>query len=188
MSIENARSNLEVEAGKDFDAILAEAQSAWEEKLSLIKIQGGTEREKTIFYTGLYRVFQMPTLFNDANGEYLGFDRQVHRVSDFRYFTDLSLWDTFRTVHPLYTLLAPKDQRDMLVSLVKMLEQGGWLPRWPSGNGYSNSIPVLSTAHRAGEVRRAFQAAAPDLPGSPRPIHERLCRGQRAAVAVGCAV
>ena len=106
----------------------------------MIKIQGGTERQRTIFYTALYRVFQMPTVFNDANGDYLGFDRQVHQAADFRYFTDLSLWDTFRTVHPLYTLIAPKDQRDMLVSLMKMLEQGGWLPRWPSGHGYSNSM------------------------------------------------
>ncbi|MEI2724036.1 MAG: glycoside hydrolase family 92 protein [Verrucomicrobiota bacterium] len=141
MSIENARANLETEAGaKDFDTVLAEAQRAWEAKLSLIKIQGGTEKQRTIFYTALYRVFQMPTVFNDANGDYLGFDRKVHHAAGFQYFTDLSLWDTFRTVHPLYTLIAPKDQRDMVVSLVKMLEQGGWLPRWPSGHGYSNSM------------------------------------------------
>ena len=64
MSIENARANLEAEAGaKDFDEVLAEAQRAWEDKLSLIKIQGGTEKQKTIFYTALYRVFQMPTRF-----------------------------------------------------------------------------------------------------------------------------
>lgn len=141
VSIENARANLQAEAAsKDFDHILAEAQQAWEERLSLIKIQGGTEKQKTIFYTALYRVFQMPTVFNDANGEYLGFDKKVHQISGFQYFTDLSIWDTFRTVHPLYTLIAPKDQRDMVVSLVKMLEQGGWLPRWPSGCGYSNSM------------------------------------------------
>ncbi|MCC6822245.1 MAG: GH92 family glycosyl hydrolase, partial [Verrucomicrobia subdivision 3 bacterium] len=141
VSIENARANLETEAGaKDFDTVLAEAQRAWEAKLSLIKIQGGTEKQRTIFYTALYRVFQMPTVFNDANGDYLGFDRKVHHAAGFQYFTDLSLWDTFRTVHPLYTLIAPKDQRDMVVSLVKMLEQGGWLPRWPSGHGYSNSM------------------------------------------------
>ena len=58
------------------------------------------------------------TVFNDANGEYLGFDQKVHQATDFQYFTDLSLWDTFRTVHPLYTLIAPKDQRDMVVSLI----------------------------------------------------------------------
>ncbi len=169
VSIENARANLEAEAdGKDFDQVLAEAQQAWEDKLSLIKTQGGTEKQKTIFYTALYRVFQMPTVFNDANGRYLGFDRKVHQAEGFQYFTDLSLWDTFRTVHPLYTLIAPKDQRDMVVSLIKMLEQGGWLPRWPSGHGYSNSMLgtpadiVIAETYLKGirdfDVEKAYQA------------------------------
>ncbi len=99
VSIKNARANLEAEAGnKQFDEILALAWSAWEEKLSLIKIDGATKAQRTIFYTALYRSFQMPTVFNDVNGEYFGFDKQVHQASGFRYFTDLSLWDTFRTI------------------------------------------------------------------------------------------
>jgi predicted alpha-1,2-mannosidase len=141
VSLANARANLDSEAGdKNFDVIVREAQQAWEQKLSLVKVQGGTEAEKRIFYTALYRVFQMPTLFNDQNGQYLGFDRQIHTAAGHRYFTDMSIWDTFRTVHPLYTLIAPVEQREFLVSLVKMAEQGGWLPRWPSGHGYSNSM------------------------------------------------
>ena len=182
VSVENARANLEAEAGaKDFDQILAEAQGAWEAKLALIKLQGGTEQQKTILYTALFRVFQMPTVFNDANGEYLGFDRKVHPATGFQYFTDLSIWDTFRTVHPLFTLIAPKDQRDMVVSLVKMLEQGGWLPRWPSGHGYSNSMLgtpadiVIADTYLKGirdfDVEEAYQAMrrtalAPTPPGS----------------------
>lgn len=169
VSIANARANLEAEAAaKSFDQVLAEAQQEWEERLSLVKIQGGTEKQRTILYTALYRVFQMPTLFNDVSGDYLGFDRQVHKADGFQYFTDLSLWDTFRTTHPLYTLLAPKDQRDMVVSLVKMLEQGGWLPRWPSGHGYSNSMLgtpadiVIAEAYLKGirdfDVAKAYQA------------------------------
>lgn len=169
VSIENARQNLLIEAKEaDFDKILARAAAAWEEKLALVDIQGGTEKQKTIFYTSLYRIFQMPTIFNDANGEYMGFDKKVHRISDFQYFTDLSLWDTFRRVHPLYTLIAPKDQRDMMVSLVKMLEQGGWLPRWPSGHGYTNSMlgtpadVVIADSYLKGirdfDVERAYQA------------------------------
>jgi predicted alpha-1,2-mannosidase len=182
VSIENARANLQAETGaKEFDDVLAEAQRAWEDKLSLVRVQGGTEKQRTIFYTALYRVFQMPTVFNDANGEYLGFDRKVHQTSDFQYFTDLSIWDTFRTVHPLYTLIAPKDQRDIVVSLVKMLEQGGWLPRWPSGHGYSNSMLgtpadiVIADTYLKGirnfDVERAYQAMrrtalAPTPPGA----------------------
>jgi predicted alpha-1,2-mannosidase len=169
VSIENARTNLQVEASaKNFDQILTEAQRAWEERLSLVRVEGGNAEQKQIFYTALFRVFQMPTVFNDANGDYLGFDRQVHKASDFQYFTDLSLWDTFRTVHPLYTLIAPRDQRDMLVSLVKMREQGGWLPRWPSGHGYSNSMLgtpadiVIGDSYLKGirdfDVAKAYQA------------------------------
>ena len=147
---------------------MAEAQRAWEERLGSIRIEGGTEEQKEVFYTALFRTFQMPTVFNDANGDYVGFDRQVHKASGFHYFTDLSLWDTFRTTHPLYTLIAPKDQRDMLISLVKMLEQGGWLPRWPSGHGYSNSMLgtpadiVIADSYLKGirdfEVAKAYQA------------------------------
>ena len=140
ISVENARANLESEATGSFDLLAAHAQEKWEERLSLVRLEGGSESQKRIFYTALYRVFQMPTIFNDANGEYLGFDGKLHPAAGFQYYTDLSLWDTFRTVHPLYTLLAPKDQRDMMVSLTKMLEQGGWLPRWPAGHGYSNSM------------------------------------------------
>jgi predicted alpha-1,2-mannosidase len=182
VSIENARANLQVEAAeKSFDELVEMAKEAWEEKLSLISLEGGTERQKSIFYTALYRLFQMPTVFNDANSEYLGFDRRVHRAEGFRYFTDLSLWDTFRTVHPLLTLIAPKDQRDMLMSLVKMLEQGGWLPRWPAGNGYSNSMLgtpadiVITDSYLKGlrdfDVEKAYRsmrqtALAPTPPGS----------------------
>jgi predicted alpha-1,2-mannosidase len=168
VSIENARSNLQAEAdGKSFDQLLAEAQRAWEDKLSAVRVAGGTATPKEIFYTALFRVFEMPTLFNDANGDYLGFDRQIHKASGFQYFTDLSLWDTFRTTHPLYTLIAPEDQRNMLVSLVRMLEEGGWLPRWPSGHGYSNSMLgtpadiVISESYLKGvtnfDVGRAYE-------------------------------
>ncbi len=82
----------------------------------------------------------MPTIFNDVNGEYVGFDKKVHYADGYRYFTDLSLWDTFRTLHPLYNIIAPDDQRDMMISLVRMAREGGWLPRWPSGYGYTGSM------------------------------------------------
>ena len=141
VSLENARANLNAEAGtKDFDQVLADAVNAWEQKLSRIRIDGGSKSERNIFYSALYRSLQMPTTFQDVNGEYMGFDRQVHRADGFNYYTDMSLWDTFRTVHPLYTIIQPREQRDMVVSLIKMAEQGGYLPRWPSGVGYTNSM------------------------------------------------
>ncbi|NOX65878.1 MAG: glycoside hydrolase family 92 protein [Chlorobi bacterium] len=141
VSIENARLNLDSEVGNNsFDDILQNAIAKWEDKLSIIKIDGSDDDERVIFYSSLYRSFQMPTIFNDVNGEYLGFDNKVHRATGFTYYTDLSLWDTFRTIHPLFTLIAKGHQHDMVISLIKMAEQGGWLPRWPSGNGYTGSM------------------------------------------------
>ncbi|MEI8022112.1 MAG: GH92 family glycosyl hydrolase, partial [Schlesneria sp.] len=141
VSIANARANLEHEAGNDdFDRVVEKAVAEWEEKLSRIQVTGGSDRQRRIFRTALYHSFQMPTVFNDVNGEYLGFDRQIHRAEGFEYYTDMSLWDTFRTVHPLFNLIAPREQTDMLKSLMKMAEQGGYLPRWPSGGGYTGSM------------------------------------------------
>ena len=143
VSVANARANLDHEAGDaDFDQIVTKAVQEWEETLSRIRVTGGTQKQRMIFRTALYRAFQMPTIFSDVNGDYLGFDGQVHQAQGFDYYTDMSLWDTFRTVHPLYNLIAPREQRDMLVSLIKMAEQGGGvsLPRWPAGGGESNSM------------------------------------------------
>lgn len=141
VSIANARGNLDAETARaGFDILRERARRAWETRLASVTVEGGEDRERTLFHTALYRAFQMPTLFNDVNGDYVGLDHQVHRVEQGSYYTDLSLWDTFRTVHPLYTLIAPDDQRDMIRSLMRMMEQGGWFPRWPSGHGYSNSM------------------------------------------------
>ncbi|XOV94089.1 MAG: GH92 family glycosyl hydrolase [Bacteroidota bacterium] len=183
VSIENAWENLEAEIGeKSFDDVLADATKKWNDQLSVIDISGGTQDQQTIFYSALYRSFQMPTIYNDVNGEYLGFDKQIHQADSFRYFTDMSIWDTFRTVHPLYNLVARRDQRDMIVSLTKMAEQGGWLPRWPSGSGYTNSMLgtasdiVISEAYQKGirdfDVDFAYQnmkeiALNPMPKGSP---------------------
>jgi predicted alpha-1,2-mannosidase len=170
VSLENARLNFEYEAeGKSFENIQNEAQKAWENNLELVKIEGGTKEQQNIFYTALYRSLQMPTVFNDVNGQFLGFDKKIHQANGFRYFTDLSLWDTFRTIHPLYTLLKPKDQRDMMVSLIEMSKHGGGkLPRWPSGGGYTGSMLgasadiVISEAYQKGitgfDVETAYEA------------------------------
>ena len=141
VSIENARANLDAETvGVTFDTIADRTKQLWEDKLSAIKIEGATDDQKHIFYTALYHSLQMPTLFTDVNGDYLGFDKKIHQVTDFKYYTDLSLWDTFRTIHPLFNLIEPEEERDFMVSLVKMCEQGGALPRWPSGGGYTGSM------------------------------------------------
>ena len=141
VSIENARENLKTElADRSFEEVREAAAAEWNALLSTVQIEGGSPSDSKIFYTALYHSLMMPTVFNDVNGQYLGFDKQIHQADGFQYYTDMSLWDTFRTTHPLFTLLMPERHRDMLVSLVKMAEQGGNLPRWPSGAGYTNSM------------------------------------------------
>ena len=142
VSTENAMLNLKTETeGLDFDGVYKKAVQAWEDNLSVIKIDTGDEDIKTIFYTALYHNMIMPTNFTDVNGEYLGFDKKVHVAEGFTYRSDMSLWDTARTTHPLYTLIAQDIQTDCLNSLVQMATQGvGVLPRWPQGAGYAGSM------------------------------------------------
>ena len=141
VSEENALLNLNEETdGLDFDSVYKNAVDEWEGRLSSIRINASDEI-KTIFYTALYHAMIMPTDFTDVNGEYLGFDKQAHKAEGFTYRTDMSLWDTCRTTHPLYTLIAQDIQTDCLNSLVNMAQQGGGnLPRWPMGAGYSGSM------------------------------------------------
>ncbi len=141
VSEENAVLNLKEETdGLSFDDIRKNAANSWEERLSSIKIDADDEI-KTIFYTALYHSMIMPTNFTDVNGEYLGFDKEISVAKGYTYRTDMSLWDTCRTTHPLYTLIAQDIQTDCLRSLVEMADSGvGVLPRWPMGAGYTSSM------------------------------------------------
>lgn len=141
VSCENALENLEAEAGElSFDEVRRNALADWEEALSVIDMESEDEEIKTVFYTALYHSMIMPTDFTDVNGEYLGFDKEVHVADGFTYRTDLSLWDTCRTTHSLYTLIEPEVQYDCLNSLVEMAKAGGAIPRWAQGAGYAGSM------------------------------------------------
>lgn len=141
VSTENAKLNLETETdGLDFDAVKEKAVADWDNRLASIKINSRDEDIMKIFYTSLYHSMIMPTDFTDVNGEYLGFDKEVDIAEGYTYRTDMSLWDTVRNTHSLYTLIEHEIQNDCLNSLVDMAEKGGSLPRWPQGAGYSSSM------------------------------------------------
>lgn len=141
VSLENARQNLDTEAGSlDFEQVRDASRDTWDTSLSRIKIETPDPEIKTIFYTAMYHAMMMPTDFTDVNGQYLGFDGAVSTADGFTYRTDMSIWDTFRTEHPLLNLIAPDIQRDCLKSLVCMARIDGKLPRWPSGAGESGSM------------------------------------------------
>lgn len=139
--VEAARGNREAEvAGQSLDEVAAATLAAWEEALRVVEVEGGTHEEQGIFYSALYHSMLMPDVLTDADGSYRGFDGEDHAAEGFVYHSNMSLWDTYRTQHPLLALLAPGRQRDAVISLVKMYEQGGALPRWPAGTADSGSM------------------------------------------------
>ena len=131
VSMENARKNLEAEVGTaSFDGVMATAQQKWNDALGRIRITGGTEQERTIFYTALYHALLHPNIISDINGEYPAMESGEVGVADYDRYTVFSLWDTYRNLHQLLTLVYPERQIDMLRSMVDMSKEWGWLPRW----------------------------------------------------------
>jgi len=137
---DGARANLEDDQGdQGFDDIRAAVRLLWEDELSSVRFGGGTEPQQRIMATALYHNYVVPNLFGDVDGSYRGFDGEVHTADGFQYYSSFSMWDTYRTTHPLLILLEPDRQRQMVLSLMAMADDGGYLPRWPMGHGYTNS-------------------------------------------------
>ncbi|MBF1067726.1 MAG: glycoside hydrolase family 92 protein, partial [Porphyromonadaceae bacterium] len=131
VSEQNALLNLNTEQPTlDFAATRARAEEAWEKVLSVIEVEGGTPEERTVFYTSLYHLQIHPNILQDVNGEYpqMG-SLKVAKTSHDRY-TVYSLWDTYRNVHPLLSLLYPRKQLAMVQTMLDMYKESGWLPKW----------------------------------------------------------
>ena len=131
VSIANARENLDKEQqGFAFDKVCKDASLSWERTLSTIDVEGGTEAQKRVFYTALYHSQIHPNIVQDVNGEYPMMERyDIGTTSSDRY-TVFSLWDTYRNVHQLETLLYPERQLNMVRSIIDMSKEWGWMPRW----------------------------------------------------------
>ncbi len=131
VSIANARENLDKEQqGFAFDKVCKDASLSWERTLSTIDVEGGTEAQKRVFYTALYHSQIHPNIVQDVDGEYPMMERyDIGTTSSDRY-TVFSLWDTYRNVHQLETLLYPERQLDMVRSIIDMSKEWGWMPRW----------------------------------------------------------
>ena len=158
VSTANAQANLQAEAPDwDFAAARARARSAWNARLNAIQVTGGTPDERTTFYTALYHASIHPNIFSDANGQYIGFDGQVHLASGYIQYENYPGWDMYRSLIALLALLDPAETSDMLQSLVNDARQGGGgLPRWEVANDNSGGMTgdpqdaVIGTAHAFG--------------------------------------
>ncbi|MDY0097765.1 MAG: GH92 family glycosyl hydrolase, partial [Bacteroidales bacterium] len=166
---EGARNNLETEIPDwDFEKVMNDARDTWNKELSKIKVEGGSEDQKTIFYTAVYHSFISPNVFSDADGRYFGMDHKTHQSDGSVNYTVFSLWDTFRAAHPLLTLVNPSRDAEMIRALLRKYDEGGLLPMWDLASNYtgtmigSHAIPVIVDAYKKGirdfDVEKAYRA------------------------------
>jgi predicted alpha-1,2-mannosidase len=143
VSLANARANLASEApATDFGAVLAAADAAWNASLAAIEVQGGTQDQLVAFYTALYHTLIHPNLFSDANGDYTGFDGQMHTVgSGHAQYQNIPGWDHYRCASQLKAMLWPRVASDVAQSLVNDAQQGdGHVPRWEQQSADSHGM------------------------------------------------
>ena len=181
VSCENARQNLEVEQPAcNFDQVRAESHRQWEEALERVKVSGGTEEQKEIFYTALYHALLHPNVLNDVNGEYPLMQGGKYAAQNgievvtpgigkvtkgHNRYTVFSLWDTSRNLHQLLTLAYPEKQIDMVRSMVDMYKEWGWMPKWELYGRETftmegdPAIPVIADTYLKGLTDFDIQAA-----------------------------
>ena len=173
VDMEGARKNFEAEiASKTFDEVAGEAYAQWNRELNRIRIEGGTDEEKTIFYTALYHTMIDPRIYTDIDGRYMGADGKPPSTEGrFTKRTVFSGWDVFRSQMPLQTIINPELVDDLLASLTTMAQESGreYFERWEIVNAYSGcmlgnpALSVLADAYAKGirgyDVERAYRYA-----------------------------
>ncbi|WP_405459921.1 GH92 family glycosyl hydrolase [Streptomyces sp. NBC_00101] len=169
--------NLRSEGGRSYDKVAKAARAAWEDRLDDVKARGGSETVRRTFYSSLYRSFLAPNIGSDVDGRYTGWDQKIHRAKGFTYYQNWSLWDTYRTQAQLLSLLAPGESRDMAISVIKIDEESGWLPKWGYGTVETNIMtgdpvtPFLTNAYQQGLLKgyeeQAYAALKKNADGVP---------------------
>jgi len=192
-SMEEARKNLAEVSGWDFDAVATAAKSQWDNALGAVSLgpEVAPQRQR-IFYTAMFHAMLLPRIFSDLDGSYPRFagSGQIEHAQGFPYYEDYSIWDTFRAVHPLFTLLQPARETDMVRSLLAKGEQGGFLPIFPAWNSYTSEMvgdhadAIIADAYVKGlrdfDVQKAFRLMVHNASDLPKTRTEYLDgRGRR---------
>jgi predicted alpha-1,2-mannosidase len=159
VSVEGARKNLQAEiANWNFDAVAKAASKEWEKALSVLQVETPDNNLRQTFYTALYHTLVAPTLLSDVDGQFRGPDEKVHQAKGYDYYTELSLWDTFRAENPLLTLTQPARVNDFVKTMLDHFKIFGQntLPVWPEGGKETwcmignHAIPVITEAYLKG--------------------------------------
>ncbi|PXY02842.1 sugar hydrolase [Marinifilum breve] len=180
VSMENALLNIKAEMPNwNFDEILAANKAKWNKELEKIHIETQDEKDKRVFYTAMYHTLIAPNIFDDVNGDYRGTDKEVYNNTNSTNYTLFSLWDTYRTAHPLYTITQQERVPDMINSMLEIYKHQGKLPVWHlRGNetntmvGYS-AVPVVVDACLKGfsgiDINLAYEAVKTTAMGDFEP-------------------
>ena len=127
--------------GHDFESMMEQQASLWIDRLHTIDVEDPDSARVNQFYGALYRASFLPREMSDVDGDYPQFaNGTIQAGNNRKFYGDFSMWDTYRALHPLYTLIAPKKSADMMQSLVTMYEEGGWLPIFPCWNSYTAAM------------------------------------------------
>ena len=157
VDVEGAKKNMEAELPQwDFNKVKTDCEALWNNELNKIQVKGGTSDQQVIFYTALYHCFIHPSIYNDADGRYLGRDMQIHKTDGFNYYTVFSLWDTFRALHPLFNIVQRERNLDFIKTFLEQYKQIGRLPMWELSSNETDcmignhAISVIADAHAKG--------------------------------------
>jgi predicted alpha-1,2-mannosidase len=169
VSIEGARKNLEAEQPDfNFEKTKQAVEQAWNKELSKVELESSDASAKRTFYTALYHCMIAPNTYQDVDGKYRGRDFKIHETNSFTYHTVFSLWDTYRALHPLLTIIDQKRTADFINTFIREFEEGGRLPVWELSScetwcmiGY-HAIPVITEAYLKGvtgfDINKAYEA------------------------------
>lgn len=170
VDVEGAKNNMKAELADDdfdLDALAQKAYDKWNDEMKRYQVQGGTEMDKIVYYSALYHTMVAPNLFSDADGRFRAHDFQIHQ-SDRPIYTIFSLWDTFRALHPLFSLTQRERTLDFINTFLSNYETGGVLPVWElaANETYcmigNHAIPVIVDAYFSGirdfDVEKALEA------------------------------
>ena len=169
---DQARKNMEREvAGKSVAQLQSAGRDIWNEALGKIKIEGGTEDQRTVFYTSLYRCYERQICISEDGRYWSPFDKSVHEDHGRPFYTDDWIWDSYRAHHPLRILIDPEMEEDILNSFVLMTEQmdNPWMPTFPGITGDSrgmnsnHGVATVLDAYRKGlrnfDLEKAYMAS-----------------------------
>lgn len=170
IGVEQAEKNLRAEIGDfDLDRLSKRARAAWNATLGRIAVEGGTEDDKTVFYTALYRCHERMIRISEDGRYFSAWDGRAHDDGGVPFWTDDWTWDTYRALHPLMVLLHPAAQAEKLASYIRMAESSGWLPTFPTVSGDAHcmngqhAVSLFLDAWRKGvrgfDLAKAFDLA-----------------------------